>query len=95
MSQVGAALAASVASTFCALGDMVLQLGGMSIGGSLSSPAVAVHLAFEESAAFARERLENIGFVGIDSSDVQWDRYVDEILSFSFTLCSMCLSIFL
>ena len=60
MTQVQAALVASAASTFCALGDVVLQLRGMSIGGSLSSSAVAVHLAFEESTAFDSERLAAI-----------------------------------
>ena len=88
MAQIQAALVASAASTFCALGDVVLQLQGMSIGGSLSSSAVAVHLAFEESSAFEPDRLAKIGFQNCCSADVQWCRYVDDILSFSHTLCS-------
>ena len=94
MAQIEAALAASAASTFCALGDVVLQLQGMSIGGSLSSAGVAVHLAFEESTAFEPARLAKIGFQNCSSADVQWCRYVDDILSLSYTLCSRSLSIF-
>ena len=94
MAQIEAALAASAASTFCALADVVLQLQGMSIGGSLSSAGVAVYLAFEESTAFEPARLAKIGFQNCSSADVQWCRYVDDILSFSYTLCSRCLSIF-
>ena len=94
MTQIQAALVASAASTFCALGDVVVQLRGVSIGGSLSSSAVAVHLAFEESTAFDSERLAAIGFQNCGIADVQWCRYVDDILSFSRTLCSRCVSVF-
>ena len=55
---------------------------------------MAVHLAFEESTAFEPDRLAKIGFQNCCSADVQWCRYVDDILSFSHTLCSRCLSVF-
>jgi len=88
------ALVMSAAGTFALLGDTVVLLHGMSIGGSMSSSAVAVRFAAEEGMAFKSQQHKAMGFDKLDDRDVQWLRYVDDVLAASRTVCSSCLGQF-
>ena len=90
--QVGKALRVAASTTLCSLGDVLCELSGMAIGGSCSSPAVAVRFAHEESEAFTVRRTPKFSAVG--PKDIQWCRYVDDVLSFSRTVCSGCMGEF-
>ena len=94
LDQIGAALRAAASISFAYLGDAVFEMHGMSIGSSMSGSAVSVHFACEEATAFAPERLARAGFRGCTPADVQWCRYVDDVVSFSRSLCSTCLGLF-
>ena len=94
LDQMGAALRAAASMSFACLGDAVFEMHGMSIGSTMSGSAVSVRFACEEAAAFAPERLARAGFQGCTPDDVQWCRYVDDIVSFSRSLCSTCLGLF-
>ena len=79
---------------FACLGDAVFEMHCMRIGSSMSGSAVSVRFACEEATAFAPERLARAGFQGCTPDDVQWCRCVDDIVSFSRSLCSTCLGLF-
>ena len=68
------------------------ELTGMAIGGSMSSAAVSARFAHEESRAFSHHLPDR--FQNLSAADVQWARYVDDVLSFSLTVCSGCLAAF-
>ena len=91
---IGKALLAAVSATLVVLGSTVLQLHGMTIGGSMSSSAVAVRFAQEESQAFVCPAHVQADFHKLQRSDIRWLRYVDDLLSASRTVCASCLQRF-
>ena len=92
LAQIGTALVAAAGTTLCALGSTVIELCGMSIGGTLSASAVAARLTHEEEFAFGAHQPGP--FASLTSADIQWVRYVDDILSVSLSVCSGCLAVF-
>ena len=76
------ALLAATTFTLVVLSGMVLQMTGLSIGGVMSSAAVSVRLAAEETLATSALGHEK---------HMDWLRYVDDMLSMSFVLCCACL----
>ena len=88
------ALLAASSGTVATLADAVVELDGMSIGGTLSASAVAVRLAAEESEAFTLPSYVAAGFEKLTASDLGWLRYVDDILACSKTVCSCYLALF-
>ena len=93
--ELGRALLAAAATTFAILGDVVVELNGMSIGGAMSSSAVSTRLAHEESQAFVSDRHRGAGFSHYSKRQVNWFRYVDDLLGASSCLCGCCLLEFL
>ena len=75
------ALLAATTFTLVVLSGMVLQMTGLSIGGVMSSAAVSVRLAAEETLATSALGHEK---------HMDWLRYVDDMLSMSFVLCCAC-----
>ena len=94
LSHLQKAVLAAASATFTMLSDLVLELDGMSIGGSLSSSAVGARFAYEESKAFRSAKHLAAGFGHLTSADIDWLRYVDDILACSQTVCSQCMSLF-
>ena len=78
LSELGAALASAASGTYAALGDLVLELQGMCIGGPLSSAAVSTRFFAEEFQST------------IPADRLRWHRYVDDVLGFSRCLCGGC-----
>ena len=79
LEQLGAALSPASSTTYAALRDVVLELEGMCIGGSLSSSAVSTQLYYEEF------------FCDVPPEQVQWHMYVDGLLAVSRCFCGRCL----
>ena len=75
------ALLAATTLTLVVLAGMVLEMTGLSIGGVMSSAAVSVRLAAEES-----EFVSDSGH----EKHMDWLRYVDDMLSMSFVMCCGC-----
>ena len=75
------ALLAATTLTLVVLAGMVLEMTGLSIGGVMSSAAVSVRLAAEES-----EFTSDSGH----EKHMDWLRYVDDMLSMSFVMCCEC-----
>ena len=90
--QLAEALQVAAAGTFCCIGNLVLEMAGMTIGGCMSSAAVSVHLASEEQAAFdAGSPAQASGFQFQDGDGaIDWLRYVDDTVSASRLYCSDC-----
>ena len=95
LEELGKALLAAAATTFALLGDVVTELNGMSIGGAMSSSAVATRFAYEESKAFVSAHHRSAGFDTLSRKQVDWLRYVDDTLGASSCLCGTCLVKFL
>ena len=81
----------AASSTFAMLGNAVVSLDGMSIGGAMSSAAVSTRFAEEESKAFVGKKHVDAGFGALSPKDVAWIRYVDDILAASNSICGSCL----
>ena len=94
LEQCGKALMAAASVTLAVVGDVVAQLHGMSIGGSMSSSAVSVRFATEEAVAFKSPSHVSGGFGGLGKQDVNWLRYVDDVLAASRCVCSVCMERF-
>ena len=63
LDQMAAGLQAAALGTFVFAGNLALQMHGMSIGGAMSSAAVAVKLGCEEALGFRdRGRFHTLGF---------------------------------
>ena len=60
----------------------------------MSSPAVAVRFAFEESEAFQLPSHQAAGFGSFFPRDVKLVRYIDDLLGFSLSLHSSCVASF-
>ena len=87
-------LAASL-MTLAVLGDVVAEMSGVAIGGTMSSAAVSVALAgeehvFEGNADLLREHGFHIG-AGPLSLFISFRRYVDDIIAASRHYCGHCL----
>ena len=84
---------AAALGTFVFAGDLALQMHGMSIGGAMSSAAVAVKLGFEEAKGFSdQKRFQAVGFpAGNIEKESGPRRYVDDVLGASYMYCSGCL----
>ena len=82
LDQLGTALSAASTGTWASLGDVIVELDGMCIGGPLSSAAVATRFFQEELAA------------KIPSTQLQWKRFVDDLLAVSRCICATCLEKF-
>ena len=74
LDQLAKGLVSAASATMAVLGDVVLELHGMSIGGSMSSAAVSVRFAEEESEAFQSSMHRALGFHTLDASDIRWVR---------------------
>ena len=92
--ELSRALLAAASLTLAVLGDTVVQLHGMSIGGSMSSSAVSVRFAEEESRAFQGQSCCLPGFEAVQRGDLYWLRYVDDVLAASRCICAGCLERF-
>ena len=88
------ALLSATSLTLAVLGDVVVQLHGMSIGGSMSSSAVSVRFGYEEARAFSGDQCTLPGLSMLRRGDVGWLRYVDDILSASRCVCACCMEHF-
>ena len=88
------ALLSATSLTLAVLGDVVVQLHGMSIGGSMSSSAVSVRFGYEEARAFSGDQCILPGLSMLRRGDVGWLRYVDDILSASRCVCACCMERF-
>ena len=82
LDQLGAALSAASSGTWASLGDVIVELDGMCIGGPLSSAAVATRVFQEELEA------------KVPSTQLQWKRYIDDLLAVSRCICATCLEKF-
>ena len=81
LKQLSSALHDAAMGTDAAIGNLVVELDGMSIGGVMSNAAVSTRFAFEES--FNPHR-----------GTIDWLRYVDDVLGFSRCMCGSCLQSF-
>ena len=81
LKQLSSALHAATMGTYAAIGNLVVELDGMSIGGVMSNAAVSTRFAFEES-------------FNPHQGAIDWLRYVDDVLGFSRCMCGSCLQSF-
>ena len=95
LSQLGLALKASTMISLACVGEVVVEMMGLCIGGVMSSAAVAVQLGDEDACVLEDpHKLDFEGWVfpGRDVLSVYaWLRYVDDISSFSYRLCPQCM----
>ena len=92
LEHLGRGLLAAASATVACLGDLTVEMEGMSIGGSMSGAAVAVRLAAEELEATST-RMRSLGFQ-VSSGSLGWLRYVDDVLACSYQYCSSCQEVF-
>ena len=81
LKQLSSALHAATVGTYASIGNLVVEMDGMSIGGVMSNAAVSTRFAFEES-------------FNPHQGAIDWLRYADDVLGFSRCMCGSCLQSF-